>query len=426
MIPRSSIFTPPAGLEDIAEASPAEQIAYLLVERARLFDELAALEEEGVPGVVITPAGPLTAEELHAVLLRERAEWEEERQEMQRGKLSLSDERKEARIVALEREVEKLGKQVVEVKRENECLRLERDSLMEKGIEEREKVQAKMEEMLLIERRETDILKSDKEEMQVALADAEDRISGLEKQRDDSDMLLRKFREGRPAGAVGDPANCQQLQMEVEALQHEVARLVDKCERQQRRYDERRERTREKLQKARDAAYSEKGSLQSEVLSMQSEIALLRATLEKDSDWEEHLHDDHQRALLEKRDLLTQLADQEEAMRDNTRKMAMLQLHCKFMEDQNSALQLRLHAYITRQSNSRLPDRVITDSYRPGLVQTLTQDVDSTSTHTPDPQLLRHRARMDSGDDDVSYADVVSRGEDHFPLAAAKDEIIDM
>ena len=49
------------GLDDIAQASATEQIAYLLVERARLLDEL---EAEQSRNCVETSEGPMTAEQL--------------------------------------------------------------------------------------------------------------------------------------------------------------------------------------------------------------------------------------------------------------------------------------------------------------------------------------------------------------------------
>ena len=49
------------GLDDIADGSVSEQVAYLLVERARLMDEL---EAEQARNSVLTPEGPMTAEQI--------------------------------------------------------------------------------------------------------------------------------------------------------------------------------------------------------------------------------------------------------------------------------------------------------------------------------------------------------------------------
>ncbi len=49
------------GLEEISIGNTSEQIAYLLVERARLMDEL---EAEQARGVVETPEGTMTAQQV--------------------------------------------------------------------------------------------------------------------------------------------------------------------------------------------------------------------------------------------------------------------------------------------------------------------------------------------------------------------------
>ena len=57
------------GLEDVAQGTISEQIAYLLVERARLLDEL---EAEQTRNFVETPDGPMTAEQLlvsHGIII---------------------------------------------------------------------------------------------------------------------------------------------------------------------------------------------------------------------------------------------------------------------------------------------------------------------------------------------------------------------
>jgi hypothetical protein len=53
------------GLDEIAHGTTSEQIAYLLVERARLMDELEAEEQRQL---VETPDGLMSAEQLHKQL----------------------------------------------------------------------------------------------------------------------------------------------------------------------------------------------------------------------------------------------------------------------------------------------------------------------------------------------------------------------
>ena len=57
------------GLDEIAHASTSEQIAYLLVERARLLDELEAEQNRNC---VDTSEGPMTAEQLLVIFYGSR------------------------------------------------------------------------------------------------------------------------------------------------------------------------------------------------------------------------------------------------------------------------------------------------------------------------------------------------------------------
>ena len=68
------------GLDDIVDGSTGEQVAFLLVERARLMDELES-EQGRVAGSAAAAAGAGGADkvgELREMLERERAEFEEE------------------------------------------------------------------------------------------------------------------------------------------------------------------------------------------------------------------------------------------------------------------------------------------------------------------------------------------------------------
>lgn len=56
-------------LDEIATGTTSEQIAYLLVERARLMDELEAMESRAS---LDTPDGPMTAVQLFELLEQER------------------------------------------------------------------------------------------------------------------------------------------------------------------------------------------------------------------------------------------------------------------------------------------------------------------------------------------------------------------
>ena len=65
------------GLDDIAHSSTSEQIAYLLVERARLMDELEAEQNQMQ---IDTPDGAMSASQIYNLLEQERNDFEEELQ----------------------------------------------------------------------------------------------------------------------------------------------------------------------------------------------------------------------------------------------------------------------------------------------------------------------------------------------------------
>ena len=60
------------GLDDIANSAPGEQIAYLLVERARLMDDLDELQSICY---VQTPEGLCNAKQIYDMLEQERQEY---------------------------------------------------------------------------------------------------------------------------------------------------------------------------------------------------------------------------------------------------------------------------------------------------------------------------------------------------------------
>lgn len=86
------------GLHDILDSSTTEQIAYLLVERARLLDELEAEQTEA--GTLFqTPDGAFSAAQLWAMLSQERREFERDlahhKANLQKLHDSLKDESEE-------------------------------------------------------------------------------------------------------------------------------------------------------------------------------------------------------------------------------------------------------------------------------------------------------------------------------------------
>ena len=105
-------------LDEIADGTTSEQIAYLLVERARLMDELEAVESRAT---IETPEGPLTGAQLLELLEQERVEFEEElgqQRESLRGAKETMRRGHEEEITTMMTENEKLQDMLDEAKQQ--------------------------------------------------------------------------------------------------------------------------------------------------------------------------------------------------------------------------------------------------------------------------------------------------------------------
>ncbi|XP_070561014.1 myosin-11-like isoform X3 [Ptychodera flava] len=122
------------GLEDVADGTTSEQIAYLLVERARLMDELDA-ERKRTDELDSTE---MDGNKVQHILAKERQELEEERKNIRMTKESLQKDhqdkmrQKDKLIMEIQNEVQKLNAALDKEKRarreDKEKLRIEEDS----------------------------------------------------------------------------------------------------------------------------------------------------------------------------------------------------------------------------------------------------------------------------------------------------------
>ncbi|XP_056008813.1 myosin-2 heavy chain-like isoform X5 [Ostrea edulis] len=160
------------------------------------------------------------------------------------------------------------------------------------------------------------------------------------------------------------------LQKEVKDLQYELLTVNERREIQERKYEDRKMKTKVKLMRARtfNAGHPETGQefvvefyskertrMQEQMRQYDDDLRLTRSTLRKEMDWKEKMEKNYQTVLREKREYLTQsvdqdlrLSDMEEAVREKTRMVSMLQVRTKFLEEENSRLQDRIDS-ITQQ-----------------------------------------------------------------------------
>lgn len=105
------------GLEEIATVTTSEQIAFLLVERARLLDEL---EAEQTRSMTATPSDGRASEDLLRTWEKEKAEYEDEIDKNRESLKNTTDRLKkqhEEEINSLMEENSKLEEDLTDVKR---------------------------------------------------------------------------------------------------------------------------------------------------------------------------------------------------------------------------------------------------------------------------------------------------------------------
>lgn len=147
------------------------------------------------------------------------------------------------------------------------------------------------------------------------------------------------------------------LQKDIKDLQYELLTVNERREILDRKYEERKVRTKAKLLKASDFEQytrefytKEKARVQDQLNRMDEDLRLTRATLRKELDWKDRMDSNYKQVVAEKRELLTQLNEQEEDLREKGRNVSILQVRTKFLEEENARLQDRIDS-VTHQKH---------------------------------------------------------------------------
>ncbi|XP_053379468.1 myosin-11-like isoform X3 [Mercenaria mercenaria] len=159
------------------------------------------------------------------------------------------------------------------------------------------------------------------------------------------------------------------LQKDIKDLQYELLTVNERREIIDRKYEERKVRTKSKLLKASGEdtynyyAYEheyhelpgefytkEKHRVQDQLNRMDEDLRLTRATLRKELDWKDKMDGNYKQLLSEKRELLSQLNEMEEEVREKSRSVSILQVRTKYLEEENTRLQDRIDS-ITQQKH---------------------------------------------------------------------------
>ncbi|XP_062611225.1 girdin-like isoform X3 [Saccostrea cucullata] len=222
----------------------------------------------------------------------------------------------------------------------------------------------------LLKSRESKVMDQNRE-LQHTMIDMETKLDDMhERNQTALDMDSESWEENgveqkhyTEVGKRGLLDQIHKLQKEVKDLQYELLTVNERREIQERKYEDRKMKTKVKLMRARTFNVGPGGSEQECVIEFYSkertrmqeqlrqyddDLRLTRSTLRKEMDWKEKMEKNYQTVNREKREYLTQLSDMEEAVREKTRMVSMLQVRTKFLEEENSRLQDRIDS-ITKQ-----------------------------------------------------------------------------
>ncbi|XP_055865056.1 putative leucine-rich repeat-containing protein DDB_G0290503 isoform X3 [Biomphalaria glabrata] len=129
------------------------------------------------------------------------------------------------------------------------------------------------------------------------------------------------------------------LQREVKVLQYELTNVSEKRDVDIKKYEERKLRTKSKLIKAREFYSNEKSKYMDQIEHMNDDLRLTRAMLDKELEWREKMDESYKQLLREKRELITQLSEMDESVRDQGRVLTMTQARLEYLEEENANLQ---------------------------------------------------------------------------------------
>lgn len=189
----------------------------------------------------------------------------------------------------------------------------------------------------LLKQRESKVATENKE-LQHSVLDLESRLTDMQERSDNSYQVQHQMSESSRQSLMDQ---ITRLQQEVKSLQYELLTTSERRDIDLQRYEERKQRTKAKLMKAREFYSVERTKYMEHMRHMDDDLRLTRAALHKELEWKDKMDSNYKHLLDEKRELITQLTEQEEVMRDKSRGLSMLQVRVSYLEDENRHLQQR-------------------------------------------------------------------------------------
>ncbi|XP_064642393.1 golgin subfamily A member 6-like protein 24 isoform X3 [Lineus longissimus] len=241
-----------------------------------------------------------------------------------------SSERQVRDITALRGEVQRSKDEVIHLRSQLQEEKLNR-TLEAQHTEELRK------HMALLKEKETRMTAQNRE-LQHMLLDMENKMSKVQDQSRSASSMQNVVENAKQTLAD----QVAKLQKEIETQQLELLASSDRYDNQVRRYEDRKAMHKTKLQRAREIYNREKSRLREYIYKLEEELRLSKMSLDKEVEFKEKTVDDYKMLMKEKRELLSRLSEEEERAKDKTRLSSMLQVRCKFLEEENSGLQDRV------------------------------------------------------------------------------------
>ncbi|GFO21962.1 transporter [Plakobranchus ocellatus] len=196
-------------------------------------------------------------------------------------------------------------------------------------------------QVALLKQRESKVTTENKD-LQHTILDLESRLNELKDTTAKVNFDTQPHHKATDVGTRSLMDQIARLQREVKELQFELYNVSERRDVDVKRYEERKHRTKAKLMKAREFYTNERSKYMDHMKHLDEDLRLTRATLTKELEWREKMDDNYKTLMREKRDLISQLAEGGEKLRDRSRALSMAQVRIQYLEEETSGLQARL------------------------------------------------------------------------------------
>ncbi|RUS85459.1 hypothetical protein EGW08_006792 [Elysia chlorotica] len=193
----------------------------------------------------------------------------------------------------------------------------------------------------LLKQRESKVTTENKE-LQHTILDLESRLNELKDTASKVKFDTQPHHKMTDVGTRSLMDQIARLQREVKDLQFELYSVSERRDVDVKKYEERKHRTKAKLSKAREFYTTERSKYMDHMKHLDEDLRLTRATLTKELEWREKMDDNYKTLMREKRDLISQLSEAGEKLRDRSRALSMAQVRVQYLEEETAGLQARL------------------------------------------------------------------------------------